>query len=73
MLKKYVRKLSKRGIITVLDGSQAIVHLKVDVASIGCDFYTFTGHKLFGPTGTGILYVKKKELLRCHHLLVVEK
>ena len=48
--------------MTVLDGSQAIVHLDVDVKSIGCDFYTFTGHKLFGPTGTGVLYVNKKRI-----------
>ena len=61
-VKKICKELSKRGITTVLDGSQAIVHLKVDVASIGCDFYTFTGHKLFGPTGTGILYVKKERI-----------
>ena len=54
--------LKDRGIVTVLDGSQAIVHLEVDVEAIGCDFYTFTGHKLFGPTGTGILYVNKKRI-----------
>ena len=54
--------LKDRGIVTVLDGSQAIVHLEVDVEAIGCDFYTFTGHKLFRPTGTGNLYVNKKRI-----------
>ncbi|MDC3075759.1 SufS family cysteine desulfurase [Paracoccaceae bacterium] len=61
-VKKICQELKKRGIVTVLDGSQAIVHLEVDVVSIGCDFYTFTGHKLFGPTGTGVLYVNKKRI-----------
>ena len=68
-VKKICHELKKRGIVSVLDGSQAIVHLEVDVKSIGCDFYTFTGHKLFGPTGTGILYVKKNRILLCHHLI----
>ncbi len=61
-VKKICQELKKRGIVSVLDGSQAIVHLEVDVVSIGCDFYTFTGHKLFGPTGTGVLYVNKKRI-----------
>ena len=61
-VKKICHELKKRGIISVLDGSQAIVHLEVDVKSIGCDFYTFTGHKLFGPTGTGVLYVNKSRI-----------
>ena len=61
-VKKLCQELKKRGIVSVLDGSQAIVHLEVDVKSIGCDFYTFTGHKLFGPTGTGVLYVNKSRI-----------
>ena len=61
-VKMICSELKKRGIVTVLDGSQAIVHLEIDVESIGCDFYTFTGHKLFGPTGTGVLYVNKKRI-----------
>ena len=61
-VKKICHELKKRGIVSVLDGSQAIVHLEVDVKSIGCDFYTFTGHKLFGPTGTGVLYVNKSRI-----------
>jgi cysteine desulfurase/selenocysteine lyase len=40
----------------LVDGAQAVPHLKVDVQELGCDFYAFSGHKLFGPTGVGILY-----------------
>jgi cysteine desulfurase / selenocysteine lyase len=44
------------GAVTLVDGAQAIPHLAVDVQAIGCDFYAFSGHKMYGPTGTGILY-----------------
>jgi cysteine desulfurase/selenocysteine lyase len=54
---KEVVKLAKaRGIPVLVDGSQAAVHLDVDVQDIGCDFYVFTGHKLYGPTGIGVLW-----------------
>jgi cysteine desulfurase / selenocysteine lyase len=52
----------RRGIPVLLDGAQAAPHLPVDVQELGCDFYAFSGHKLFGPTGIGILY-GKAELL----------
>jgi cysteine desulfurase / selenocysteine lyase len=55
-VKEVVRLAHARGIPVLLDGSQAAVHLDVDVRDIGCDFYVFTGHKLYGPTGTGVLY-----------------
>ncbi len=45
-----------RGITTLVDGAQGVPHGPVDVASLGCDFYVFSGHKLFGPTGAGVLY-----------------
>jgi cysteine desulfurase/selenocysteine lyase len=45
-----------RGIPLLIDGSQAVPHFPVDVQALGCDFYVFTGHKLFGPTGTGALW-----------------
>ncbi|MFT6776035.1 MAG: cysteine desulfurase/selenocysteine lyase [Paracoccaceae bacterium] len=48
----------KAGVVTVIDGSQAAVHMKVDVADLGCDFYAVTGHKLYGPTGSGALYAR---------------
>ncbi len=53
------RATRKRGIPLLVDGSQAAPHLRVDVRALGCDFYTITGHKLFGPTGTGVLWARK--------------
>lgn len=47
------------GAVVLVDGAQAVPHLKVDVREIDCDFYTFSGHKFFGPTGVGILFGKK--------------
>ena len=55
-VKEVVRLAHARGIPVLLDGSQAAVHLDVDVRDIGCDFYVFTGHKVYGPTGAGVLY-----------------
>jgi cysteine desulfurase/selenocysteine lyase len=57
------RAARRRGIPLLVDGSQAAPHLPVDVRALGCDFYALTGHKLFGPTGTGALWARK-ELLR---------
>jgi cysteine desulfurase/selenocysteine lyase len=50
------------GALTLFDGCQAAIHLDVDVTSIGCDFYAFSGHKLYGPTGIGVLYGSAKAL-----------
>jgi cysteine desulfurase/selenocysteine lyase len=61
-VKEVVRLAHERGIPVLLDGSQAAVHLDVDVRDIGCDFYAFTGHKLYGPTGIGVLYGKYEHL-----------
>jgi len=47
------------GAVTVVDGAQAMPHLRVDVRALDCDFYTFSGHKMYGPTGSGILYGKE--------------
>src|ERR1700747_3375614 len=57
-----VRGAHARGIPVLLDGAQAAVHLDVDVQDIGCDFYAVTGHKLYGPTGIGVLYGKYEHL-----------
>jgi cysteine desulfurase/selenocysteine lyase len=46
------------GAVVLIDGAQAVAHLPVNVIDIGCDFYAFSGHKLFGPTGTGVLYAR---------------
>ena len=56
------REARRRGITTVVDGSQAMPHRQVDVAALGCDFYAFTGHKMCGPTGTGALWARPGHL-----------
>ena len=56
------REARKRGIATLIDGSQALPHRSVDIAAIGCDFYAFTGHKMCGPTGTGALWARREHL-----------
>ncbi len=52
----------RRGARVLVDGAQAVSHFRVNVQEIGCDFYAFSGHKLFGPTGIGVLYGKKEIL-----------
>jgi cysteine desulfurase/selenocysteine lyase len=61
-VKEVVRIAHAHGIPVLVDGAQGAVHLPVDVQDLDCDFYAFTGHKLYGPTGIGVLY-GKKELL----------
>jgi cysteine desulfurase/selenocysteine lyase len=61
-VKEVVRLAQARKIPVLVDGSQAAVHLDVDVQDIGCDFYVCTGHKLYGPTGVGVLYGKHEHL-----------
>jgi cysteine desulfurase/selenocysteine lyase len=48
----------RRGIPVLVDGAQAVPHMRVDVRALDCDFYAFSGHKMFGPTGVGILYAR---------------
>ena len=55
-VKEIVALAHERGVPVMLDGAQAVPHLRVDVQDLGCDFYAFSGHKLFGPTGVGVLY-----------------
>ncbi|BBO06047.1 MULTISPECIES: cysteine desulfurase [Bradyrhizobium] len=62
-VKEVVRIAHARGIPVLVDGSQGAVHLPVDVQDIGCDFYVFTGHKVYGPTGIGILWAKYDHLV----------
>jgi cysteine desulfurase/selenocysteine lyase len=61
-VKEVVRLAHARGIPVLVDGSQAAVHLDIDVRDIDADFYVFTGHKLYGPSGIGVLYGKHKHL-----------
>lgn len=58
-IKDMIKKAKEVGAITIIDGAQAVAHEKVDVKDLDCDFYAFSGHKLFGPTGIGILFGKK--------------
>ena len=61
-VRKIVELAHRRGIPVLIDGAQAVPHLPVDVQSLDCDFYVFSGHKMFGPTGIGVLYGKEKWL-----------
>ena len=61
-VREICREARKRGIITVVDGSQAAPHRTLDIAAIGCDFYAITGHKMCGPTGTGALWARREHL-----------
>ncbi|QQP96009.1 cysteine desulfurase [Lysobacter enzymogenes] len=61
-VREICREARKRGIATLIDGSQAAPHLALDIAAIGCDFYVVTGHKMSGPTGTGALWARREHL-----------
>jgi cysteine desulfurase/selenocysteine lyase len=61
-VKEVVKLAHARGIPVLVDGAQGAVHLDVDVRDLDCDFYAFTGHKLYGPTGIGVLYGKYAHL-----------
>jgi cysteine desulfurase/selenocysteine lyase len=61
-VKEVVRLAHARGIQVLVDGAQGAVHLDVDVQDLDCDFYAFTGHKLYGPSGIGVLYGKYAHL-----------
>ena len=61
-VKEVVARAHARGIPVLLDGAQSAVHLDVDVQDIDCDFYALTGHKLYGPSGIGVLYGKQAHL-----------
>jgi cysteine desulfurase/selenocysteine lyase len=56
------REARRRGIVSVVDGSQAAPHMPLDIPSLGCDFYAITGHKMCGPTGTGALWARREHL-----------
>jgi cysteine desulfurase / selenocysteine lyase len=62
-IKEVVRLAHDRGIPVLVDGAQGAVHLPIDVQDLDCDFYAFTGHKVYGPTGIGALYAKHEHLV----------
>ncbi|MDH3610604.1 MAG: cysteine desulfurase [Nitrosopumilus sp.] len=57
-----ISKCKAAGVLTLIDGAQAVPHMKVDVEKLGCDFFAFSGHKMLGPTGIGILWTRKSIL-----------
>ena len=59
---KIVERCKTAGVLTLIDGAQAVPHMKVDLEKIGCDFFAFSGHKMLGPTGIGVLWVRKSIL-----------
>ena len=61
-VREICREARKRGIVTVVDGSQAAPHRPLDITALGCDFYAITGHKMCGPTGTGALWARREHL-----------
>ena len=63
-IRRLIAAAKARGIATLIDGAQAVSHLHVDVQELGCDFYAFSGHKMFGPTGVGVLYGREQLLER---------
>lgn len=61
-IEKLIQKAKQQGAFTLVDGAQAVAHYPVDVAALDCDFYVFSGHKMYGPTGIGVLYGKQHAL-----------
>lgn len=61
-IKLIIEKAHAKGIPVMIDGAQAAPHLKIDVQELDCDFYAFSGHKMYGPTGIGVLYAKQSWL-----------
>ena len=61
-VKEMIALAHAHGVPVLLDGAQAVPHMPVDVQDLDCDFYAFSGHKMFGPTGIGVLYGKEKLL-----------
>lgn len=63
-VQRLIASARARGVVTLIDGAQAVPHMPVDVQALGCDFYAFSGHKLFAPTGIGVLYGREALLER---------
>jgi len=60
--KKIIEKCKAAGVLTLIDAAQAVPHMKVDIEKLGCDFFAFSGHKMLGPTGIGVLWARKSVL-----------
>lgn len=61
-VREMIERAHAAGAVVLVDGAQAAAHMKIDVQSLDCDFYAFSGHKVYGPTGIGVLYGKEKHL-----------
>ncbi len=60
--KKIIDRCKAKGALILVDGAQAVPHMKIDLEKLGCDFFAFSGHKMLGPTGIGVLWVRKQVL-----------
>jgi cysteine desulfurase/selenocysteine lyase len=65
-VKEIVNLCAEAGALSLIDGTQAVPHMPVNVSDIGCDFYAFSGHKMLAPTGTGVLFGKRELLEKMH-------
>ena len=72
-VKQIIDAAHEAGAVILIDGAQSTVHLDIDVHEIDCDFFAFSGHKLYGPTGVGVLYGKKELLEVCPFFMVAVK
>lgn len=61
-IEEIIKKAHSKGIPVLIDAAQAVQHIKIDVRALGCDFLAFSGHKIYGPTGIGVLYGKEEHL-----------
>jgi cysteine desulfurase/selenocysteine lyase len=61
-VEEIISKCKRASVPVLIDGAQAVPHMKVDIQSLGCDFFAFSAHKMLGPTGVGVLWVKKSIL-----------
>lgn len=61
-VEEIIRKAHQLGIPVLIDGAQSVQHIKIDVQKLDCDFFVFSGHKVYGPTGIGVLYAKEEWL-----------
>jgi len=69
-IKTVIQEAHKKGALCLIDGAQSVPHMKIDVKELGCDFLVFSGHKMLGPSGIGVLYVKEDMYERMQPYLV---
>ena len=68
-VKKIIEKCKENNILSVVDGAQSSAHKKIDVTDLNCDFYVFSAHKMYGPTGVGVVYGKEEILEKMPHYM----